>query len=117
MSGGGQAASSFWCEDAECLTSVECFTTEAARDAHTQAAHAAVNVFKTLQQTPPAGRRTHTEVELTLIHKTGRLQTHTMETSDSTPGRLVVADGVTKIDDKAYRGRKDLIEVWLPDSV
>ena len=40
-----------------------------------------------------------------------------METSDSTPGRLVVADGVTEIDDCAYTDRKDLREVWLPDSV
>ena len=67
--------------------------------------------------TPLAERRTHTEVEHTLIHKTGRLQTHTMETSDGTPGRLVVADGVTEIACRAYMRRKDLREVWLPDSV
>ena len=40
-----------------------------------------------------------------------------METSDSTPGRLVVADGVTEIALGAYWGRTDLKEVWLPDSV
>ena len=53
MPGGGQGASPslWWCEDAECLTSVECFTTEAARDAHTQAAHAAVDVLLARQVT------------------------------------------------------------------
>ena len=35
----------------------------------------------------------------------------------STPGRLVVADGVTEIANNAYRNRMDLREVWLPDSV
>ena len=40
-----------------------------------------------------------------------------MESAESTPERLVVADGVTEIPDRAYKGQADIREVVLPASV